>query len=170
MCSDGWFPSYVLEPFQGMSISGSSEVCRNISVWSELCTGKGRKVAHLQGSWLIKGNFYQPKQPEESRLLSPAWLRGRRMNATGRGWGREVRALMASYPVPFPDFISPILSLIGACQEMRVVGKAFKNTPGDNNSLVLKASLLENRRCIESSQLLSLWDFWEHTALPTISR
>lgn len=37
-----------------------------------------------------------------------------------------------------------------------VVGKAFKNTPGDNNSLVLKASLLEKRRCTESSQLLSL--------------
>lgn len=52
---------------------------------------------------------------------------------------------------------------------MHVVGKAFKNMPGDKNSLVLKAPLLEKRRCIESSQLPSLWDFWDHSALPTSS-
>lgn len=57
----------------------------------------------------------------------------------------------------------------GCMPGMRVVGKAFKNTPGDKNSLVLKASLLEKRRCIEGSQLLPCWDFWDLPALPTSS-
>lgn len=49
--------------------------------------------------------------------VSPAWLRGRRMNTTGRGWRRDARGLMTCHPVPFPDLISLILSLMGACQE-----------------------------------------------------
>lgn len=48
---------------------------------------------------------------------SPAWLMGRRVNTTGRGWRRELRRLMTCHPAPFPDFISLILSLIDACQE-----------------------------------------------------
>lgn len=32
-------------------------------------------------------------------------------------WGKEARGLIACLPVPFPAFISLILSLMGACQE-----------------------------------------------------
>lgn len=39
------------------------------------------------------------------------------MNQTGRGWGKEVKELITCHPVPFPAFISLILSLMGACQE-----------------------------------------------------
>lgn len=61
------------------------------------------------------------------------------MNTAGRGWRREVRGP----PVPFPDFISLILSFIGACQECGLWERLSKTHLEIKNSLVLKASLLE---------------------------
>jgi len=57
----------------------------------------------------------------------------------------------------------------GGMPGMWVVGKAFKNTPGDKNALVLKASLLAKRRCMEGSWLPPLLGFWDIPALPRLA-
>lgn len=171
MCSDGWFPSYVLEPLQRMSLSGSSEVCENIFVRSELCTGKGRKVVHSQGSWFERGHFINPRSQISQVLWVPSLAEGQENE---NNWQRVEKGGQKTDDMPPSSRTRLHFSnsfTHGCMPGMRVVGMAFKNMPGDKNSLVLKASLLEKRGCIEGPQLLPLFweDFWDRMALRTSS-
>lgn len=130
---------------------------------------EGEKGGSFARKLVHKGMFYQPKQQLSHVFCVPSLAEGQENE---HNWQRVEKGGQRTDDMPPSSISRPHFSnsfTHGCMPGMRVVGKAFKNTPGDKNSLVLKASLLEKKRCIEGSQLPPLWDFWDRPALPTSS-
>lgn len=126
----------------------------------------------MHGSWLIRyqGHFINPSS-QMSHVLGVLSLpegQEKELNWQSVGKGGQRTDYMPPSSVSSLHFSNSFPR--GGMPGMWVVGKAFKNTPGDKNALLLKASLLAKRRCIEGSWLPPLLDFWDLPALPRLAR
>lgn len=124
---------------------------------------EGTKVVHVHGSWLIRyqGHFINPSS-QMSHILWVLSLPKRQENELNQqrvGKGGQRTDYMPPNSISSLHFSNSFPH--GGMPGMWVVRKAFKNTPGDENALRLKASLLAKRRCIEGSWLPPLLDFWD---------
>lgn len=95
----------------------------NVFVWPKLCQGRGGKgfvclEAGSQGTRAISST-------QADRWVTSYGPSACTRGKTGRAWGSEGRGLITCHPVPFPAFISLILSLMGHARNAGC-GKGFE--------------------------------------------
>lgn len=95
----------------------------NVFVWPKLCQERGGKgfvclEAGSQGTRAISST-------QADRWVTSYGPSACTRGKTGRAWGSEGRGLITCHPVPFPAFISLILSLMGHARNAGC-GKGFE--------------------------------------------
>lgn len=141
------------------------EVCGNSGTTCAWGREKGGSCARKLAHGGIKGHFINPSHILQVPILPEG--QEIKLNQKRIGKGGQTSDCMPPSSISSLHFSDSFPC--GGMPRMWVVGKAFENRPGDKNALVLKASLLTRRRCIEGSCLPFLLNFCNLPALPRLA-